>query len=285
MAGPLMAKPNTGVSAAGPSLVERGLAALPLLAPGTAGLGYLALFGAPQSYILINAAALLTGVVWAMIGWLPKADTLARGGTLALILILALTLRLGPEADGITRWFALGSFTLHVGLLVIPTLAVLSARDDLLGPFVLLFALAIAAFQPDAASALALTGAAFGLALANFDRRAAAIGGVGLFVVAWTALMPNLAPQPFVERVLADLWSASPLAALALASSLIASLALILRAPAPAPTRHALAGALAGFILAALLGDYPTPLIGYGAASIIGLGLALPAIRKEEPAR
>ena len=67
-----------------------------------------------------------------------------------------------------------------------------------------------------------------------------------------------------------------------LAVSLVTSLALILRAPTPA--RWPLAGALSGFVLAALLGDYPTPLIGYGAASIIGLGLALPAMRTKEPA-
>lgn len=271
-------------SAASPSFVERGLAALPLLVPGLAGLGYLALFGAPISYMLVNAVALLAGAIWAMIGWLPKAESLARGGTIALIVLLALTLRIGPEADGITRWVSLGDFPLHVGLAVIPALAVLSARDDLLGPFILLLALAIAAFQPDAASTLALTGAAFGLALANFDRRVGAVGGLGLFATAWAALLPNLAPQPFVERVLAELWSASPFAAFVLAASLIASLALILRAPVPARPRFALAGALAGFIVAALLGDYPTPLIGYGAASIIGLGLALPAIRKEYPA-
>ncbi len=271
-------------SAASPSLVERGSGALPLLVPGLAGLGYLAVFGAPKSYMLVNAAALLVGAIWAMIGWLPKAESLARGGTIALIALMALTLRIGPEVNGITRWFSLGGFTLHVGLAVIPVLAVLSARDDLLGPFILLLALAIAAFQPDAASTLALTGAAFGLALANFDRRVGAVGGLGLFATAWAALLHNLAPQPFVERVLAELWSASPFAAFVLAASLIASLALILRAPLPAPPRFALAGALAGFIVAALLGDYPTPLIGYGAASIIGLGLALPAIRKEYPA-
>ena len=67
--------------------------------------------------------------------------------------------------------------------------------------------------------------------------------------------------------------------------SLIASVALILTAPyAPKAPRFALAGALGGFILAALLADYPTPLVGYGAASILGLALALPAIRKRERA-
>ncbi|MEL6708326.1 MAG: hypothetical protein AAFP79_08585 [Pseudomonadota bacterium] len=281
----MMADPMIGESAAGPSFFERGLAALPLLVPGLAGLAYLALFGAPNSYVLINAGALMAGSAWALFGWFPKSDMLERGGAIAVLLLLALTLRLGPEVEGITRWFTLGGFTLHVGLTVIPVLAVLSARDEELGPYLLLAALIIATFQPDAASTLALTGAAFGLALAEHDRRAAAIGGLGLFATAWASLRPNLAPQPFVERVIADLWPEAPVASILLGLSLLASVTLILRAPsASSAPNFSLAGALAGFIAAALLGDYPTPLIGYGAASIIGLGLALPAIRETKAA-
>ena len=39
--------------------------------------------------------------------------------------------------------------------------------------------------------------------------------------------------------------------------------------------RHALAGSLFGFSLAAIVSNYPSVLIGYGAAPIIGYGLAL----------
>ena len=39
--------------------------------------------------------------------------------------------------------------------------------------------------------------------------------------------------------------------------------------------RHALAGPLFGFSLAATVSNYPSVLIGYGAAPIIGYGLAL----------
>ena len=92
---------------------------------------------------------------------------------------------------------------------------------------------------------------------------------------------PNLPPQPFVERVFFDAFSKSVVTGAMLALSLIAGLTLILRAPgAERATRYALAGTLLGFILASLVGDYPTPLIGYGAAAIVGIGLALPAMRE-----
>ena len=200
-----------------------------------------------------------------------------------LIALLVLPLLIGPEVQGVARWFALGSFSLNSGLTLISLIAVLSAWNEDLGPYSLLLALDVVTFQPDAASTLALTGAAFGLALANRDRRARAIGAVGVFATAWASLTPNLPPQPFVEGVIPAVWSVSPIVAIALALSLIASLALILSASGdPRAPRFTLAGAMAGFVAAALLRDYPAPLIGYGAASIIGLGLALPAIRSEE---
>ncbi|MEM7703725.1 MAG: hypothetical protein AAF251_17440 [Pseudomonadota bacterium] len=274
-----------GERTSGPTFKQRGLVALPLLVPGLAGIAYLALFGAPPSYVLINASALAVSLVWAMFGWFPKSDTLESVGTISVLLLLALTLRLGPEVEGITRWISFGGFTLHIGLTVIPILSVLSTRDRDFGPYLLLIALGIATFQPDAASTLALTGAAFGLAIAEHDRRAAAIGGMGLVATIWASLKPNLAPQPFVERVIPDLLAEAPVAAILLGLSLLVGMAMILRAPrASSSPKLALAGALIGFIAAALFGDYPSPLIGYGAASIIGLGLALPAIRDTEAA-
>lgn len=269
--------------AARPTFAQRSFGALPLLIPSLAGLAYLALFAAPQSYILINAGALAVGLGWSIFGWTPKSWHMERGGSVALFLLLALTLRAEPEVEGITRWFAFGGFSLHAGLVLIPLIAVLSAKDEDLGAYVLLMALAITVFQPDAASALALTGAAFGMALTNHDRRAGAVGGIGLFAVAWASLTPNLAPEPFVERVIQDVWVEAPFLAILLTASLIASIALILRNQnAAQATKFALAGTFIGFTVAAILGDYPTPLIGYGASSIIGLSLALPAIRNQE---
>jgi hypothetical protein len=40
----------------------------------------------------------------------------------------------------------------------------------------------------------------------------------------------------------------------------------------------ALAGVLAGFVAMAMIGPYPTPLIGYGVAPILGFALAIGAV-------
>ena len=64
--------------------------------------------------------------------------------------------------------------------------------------------------------------------------------------------------------------------ALALGGSLLAAFLLSAHAlPAEMRVRHALAGSLFGFSLAATVSNYPSVLIGYGAAPIIGYGLAL----------
>lgn len=275
-----MATPTTGESAAQPVFLERGLAALPLLVPGLAGLAYLVLFGAPSSYLAINALALAGGSLWAAFGSLPARVSRVRALLAALLALLALPLIAGPSVDGIARWLSLGGFTLNVGLLAVPLIAVQSAQEPKFAPLCLLVATLIAFAQPDAAAALALSFAALASWKASRDWRAGAVGALGLFASAGAALSGNLPPQPFVEGVLTDLARTAPLMAALLGFSLIASLTLILRAPSPRTTRWPLAGALTGFALAALLGDYPAPLIGYGAASILGLGLALPALGK-----
>ncbi|MEM1196558.1 MAG: hypothetical protein AAGH57_10680 [Pseudomonadota bacterium] len=281
-----MGKPDDRVlakaeSASGPTWKKRGWAALPFLIPGLAGIAYLTLLGAPQSYGLINAGAMAAGLIWACIGCRASGPSIAVAMALGCIALFALPLLTGPVVEGNGRWLSLGGFTLHMGLTCIPLIAVLSAQDERFGPFLLLAATGVALLQPDAASTLALSGAAFGVAAANSDRRAAAIGALGLLATAAAILAPNPAPQAYVERVIPHMWGASPAMAILVSLSLVASVALILTTPhAPKAPRFALAGALSGLIFAALLADYPTPLVGYGAASILGLGLALPAIGK-----
>jgi len=257
-------------------IAERGAAALVLVVPVLAGLVYQTLFGAPQSYIAVNAAALALGVLWAMFGRVPSSDMALRITAIGCAVLLALPLLTGPSIDGVARWLPLGGFTLHIGMTLIPLIAALSARIATTGPMLLLVGMMIVRFHPDMASALALSGAAFGLAIADRSRLAAIVGILGLATAGLTSLTGNLPPQEFVERIIPDLMNVSPIMAVILMLSLIVSLALILRAPGTSRApRYAVAGSLGGFILAALLGDYPTPLIGYGTAAIIGVALGL----------
>ncbi len=254
----------------------RSPAMLALAAPCLAGLGFLALFKAPSSYLIVNASALGIGLVWIATG--PTLGRLRAVRALAImcLAILAAPLVTGPELDGITRWIPLGPFQLHTGMLAIPLLACLAASDRDYGPPMLLAAGLICLAQPDAASGFALMGAATGLYFAWHDWKPGLVAillfGVGLIA----AMRGELAPQPFVERVLVDVAMVNIPVALALFGALIASFALMLGAIGQTSAfRYALAGSFAGFSLIAVLSNYPSILIGYGASPILGFALAL----------
>ena len=251
--------------------------ALPVLG----GIGALWLMGAPSSFLLVNAGALTLGL--AIIGVSPHLDAsrTQRFAVAALLVLLMLPLLTGPYVNGIARWLPLGPFTLHAGMLGIPLLAVLAARDEDYSAPILLAGILAAAFQPDAASGLALTFAAMGLYNAKRDWKDGVVAGTGFFATLVMWVRGELPAQPFVERVLVDVAVVQPLAALALLACLVASFLLILHAlPAPLAQRHALAGTLFGFSIAAVLSNYPSALIGYGAAPILGFAVALSQIER-----
>ena len=86
----------------------------------------------------------------------------------------------------------------------------------------------------------------------------------------------ELPPATFVERVFLDAASRSVPAAIALALALTGGFfAMLHLSPLERSARYALAGSLFGFTIASLMNLYPTPLVGYGAAPILGFGLAL----------
>ena len=244
------------------------------------GLLGLYFIGAPVRIIATNAAAAAVAVPLFMI---TRRLPWQSGWVAALLLSLfAATLVFGPEVDGVRRWLALGPIRLHIGMAVVPSVAVAAAllpgRSGLL-----CFALValIAALQPDLATALAVFAAA--LAIAMVERRTP---------VRWFALLPSgiafawclayrdtLAPVRFVEGIWADAAARTPL----LAGAMLLSLALIVVAPLigwPTMTdRQRAAGpafvaSVLGFMLASVIGPYPVPLFGGGAAAIIGSILA-----------
>ena len=161
-------------------------------------------------------------------------------------------------------------------MLVLPALCVLAARNRKLAAPILLAALVAVFFQPDAASGLAIAFAALGLHHVTRDWKVGAVAALGLVASLFMATRGQLPPQPFVEQVLADAAQANLFIAVALALALVAAFALILTAiPFDRAKRFTLAGLLFGFVAMAVIASYPTPLIGYGAAPILGFGLAL----------
>ncbi|MBW3168760.1 hypothetical protein KUW10_10450 [Qipengyuania flava] len=257
-------------------MAGRMVCAIALGIPVLAGLAYLGLSGAPFVYIASNGLALVVALAATAFLRVRLSDRQCRILSVLLLLLLYVPLLTGPHVNGIARWLPMGPVALHAGALALPALVVLAARDDDYAPPILLAALLAASLQPDAATGLAVMLAAVGLYNATRDWRLVPVAGIAFLASIIAGLRGELPAQPFVERVLVDLALQQPLAALGLGASLLAAFVLFAHAlPAEKPARHALAGSLFGFSLAAIVSNYPSVLIGYGAAPIIGYGLAL----------
>ncbi len=254
------------------------LTLLALAAPVISGLAWMAWAGAPGAWLAINAGAL--GVALALALWLPLPR--GNGGQLALavglVVLLAVTLLFGTQAEGVRRWLSLGPLRLHTGYLVMPLLVVLASRLPVKPASYLLFgAVLTSALQPDRATCVAM---AAGIAVIFIRRPVMPLAGpmaaalTGVFI---TFDQPDpLQPVRFVEQVQSDALAANPLFGALLMLVTFAPLLLLF-------DRKRSAQPLVVFLIAAGLmafaGPYPAILIGYGAAPILGLGLALAALR------
>lgn len=254
----------------------RALAVTTLAIPVLAGIAYLAAFGAPARYMATNAGALALAA--AAIALAPRR--LGRTGRWVLIAAALAAcfapLLTGPAIAGVARWLPLGPVSLHAGMVAVPVLAVLVAEEDTNAPALLSLALLAALLQPDMATGAALMLAGVGLCDARRDWRYGVFAIVAFVASLVAAMSGELPAQPFVEHVIALLARSHPFAALGLLATLLASFCLMVGAvPGGAASRKALAGCLVGFSFAGLVSNYPSALIGYGAAPILGFGLAL----------
>ncbi|MGF7146606.1 hypothetical protein FHS96_000215 [Sphingomonas zeicaulis] len=261
-------------------------AACAIVATGL-GLGYLAIAGAPLRHIQMNLAALTVGLAAAAVLAIHMRATAAA---VAAALLLPLTLGFGETVNGATRWLALGGVTVQPGLMLVPMAALgfAHARNGVTAAAMILLAGVLAA-QPDRAMAGALAAAMLVVALRRFGPWSAvalAAAGAG-FVV--TLLLPDTQPaMPHVDGIIASSFAVHPLAG----AAVIGGLAVML-IPAVSGWMldrcrrdlHAVFGAIWGaIILAAALGNYPTPLVGYGGSAIIGYALCLALLpRRRSP--
>ena len=245
-----------------------------LVVPVLAGLAWMTLGGAPTGWIEVNALALVFALALATLLPLPHTERgiLILAGS--LVLALWATGLAGVPVEGIRRWVGIGPVRLHLGYLTLPLLVMLTARLPGLPALALLIAaLGATVLQPDLAATVALTAS---MLVAAVQRR----GLIGL-IMTISSLMacyyllgqPDaLAPVRFVEHVQRDAWVVQPAAGAILTLAGLAPL-LLLRQAAP------LAALLVAAGLMAFAGPYPSILIGYGAAPILGFGLALAALR------
>ena len=252
------------------------MAVAALAIPVCAGLGYLLPFGAPRTFPLINTGALVVAVLWIALApsrFSPIVRHVLMAVTLVLLFVPLLT---GPSIDSVARWLPLGPFQLHAGMLVVPALAVLAGKETDNAPIWLSLALLAALLQPDMATGAALMLAAVGLYDATRDWKFGVFAIVAFVASIVAAIHGELPAQPFVERIIFVVARTDIVAALVLVAALVASFYLIVSGPAGGePSRKALAGSLVGFSFAGMVSNYPSALIGYGAAPILGFGLAL----------
>ena len=241
--------------------------------------------GAPAHYAPVNIGAFILGLLAIAFLRPPRAEPVALGAGAVLVAILALPLLTGPSLDGVTRWLPLGPLQLHSGMLVVPLLAALATKLGQRGWILLAAAMVPAALQPDAASVLALSLASFAMAFIQRDWRPAVTGLAGLALAVWAWTRGGLPPVPFVEGILPMLWENAEhrVQAAGLALLLLAPILYMLRLRGEElQAALPVAAAYAGFLAISCVGPYPVPLAGYGAASILGMMLALAIIAPAE---
>ncbi|MGB3167491.1 MAG: hypothetical protein WBA68_12025 [Alteraurantiacibacter sp.] len=264
-----------------PAVRDRLPALAALAIPVLAGAEWMAVAAAPVSYIAVNLVTLAVMAAWVLLGRGPHTATSRHILTGIMLVVMLSAIAVGPQVASITgdrvmRWFPLGPLSLHTGMVAVPTLAVLAARNRKLAAPIIVAGTVAAWLQPDAATGFALTFAALGIHHVTKDWRVGLACALGFAASIEMALRGELPPQPFVERALVQALTETPLFGVLLVAGLMASFALLAtQVNLNAEKRFALFGALFGFVLMSVMSNYPTPLIGYGAAPIIGFGIAL----------
>ncbi len=262
------------------SQIDRPRSFAALCAAAAVGLGfvYLTLAGAPVSYVAMNGAALALGLL--TLGVLREAGRLGRVpyGAVSLLLagLLLLVGLIGVSAEGVRRWIAVGGVSLQPGLVLMPLLALNVARSrDALSVLAVAIAALALALQPDRAMAGALAAGLAALAMVRFDRVVLAALGAALSGFAVTLVRPDASSaMPFVDQIFLSSFAVHPLAGLAVTGGAALMLAPAIAGLARDPghrAAYAVFGAVwLAVIAAAALGNYPTPLVGYGGSAILG---------------
>lgn len=248
------------------------------LAATCLGIAYLMAAGAPASRSVINGVAFLLGAV-ALAGVGGAMPQISRhSGPLVLVMgfSLLVTAVLGVAADGASRWIMIGPLSVQVSLVFLPLMAVTFARYPTLAGCLGIAVAALAlALQPDRAMAGVLAFAMAVLAITRPGSLTASALIVALTAFLVSLMRPDELPAvPYVDQVLFTAFQVHILAGAAVwLGSLLLLVPPILGWRGNADLGHAylVFGAVwLGCIAAAALGNYPTPVVGYGGSAILG---------------
>lgn len=255
------------------------------------GVAHLCVAGAPFSMIVVNIASLIVGLV--MLAGATRWHLLPRdshGPPMVIMAgLLVLTSMFGIASQGVARWVAVGSLMVQPSLILLPALIMIYARDSTgAGVAAIIVAAAAMALQSDRAMA----GAMFaGMAVLWIWRRnrqvAVALAASGTSFLITFARTDSMPPARFTEGVLISSWQSHPLIGLAVAvgaAMLLLPCAVSRGNRNIASERCAVFGAIwLAIILAAVLGNYPAPLVGYGGSAIIGYLLSACMLPPKQP--
>lgn len=252
------------------------------------GVVYMAIAGAPVRYLGVNAGALVIGLT--MLALLGRTVAAGQRWTGVAIIAIAGTLLatafLGSEVDGAARWVNLGGLAIQPSLILLPVILVAFSRTrTALATAGIVAAAAAIALQPDRAMAGMLALCLAALAVIRRDRHviAALAASVASFV-ATLARADTLPASPYVDQILYtsfDVHAGAGLAVLGgLALLLVPAIVGWSRDADNRATYTAFGAVWLAAIVAAALGNYPTPIVGYGGSAIIGYALSLLALPK-----
>ncbi|MFN4288846.1 MAG: FtsW/RodA/SpoVE family cell cycle protein [Brevundimonas sp.] len=241
--------------------------------------------GAPGSAMVIQAAAAGLGALLALgiaRARLPGREAVRASVLIVLLVIMALPLVFGPELAGARRWLQLGPVSTQPSMILLPVVIWLAAagRASPVSSLLVLAHGAVLALQFDAAALTGLT-LAWAASRALCPQRDALHGWLvsaallALSVHAW--IRPDDLPSvAYVEQVLPGAWQAG--AVTGAMASLAAVLVVAMFAVPERKDRALVAGLAAfytGLVGAALIGNYPLPVVGLGASLVLGWLIAL----------
>ncbi|NJO33021.1 MAG: hypothetical protein HC869_07580 [Rhodospirillales bacterium] len=253
------------------------------------GLGYLWASDAPLHALIVNLVALLLGIACLAIVILTQRfwqhSPMATAVLAGLLVITTLT---GITVEGATRWVSVGPFALQPSLILLPAMILAFGRAVTpLTTFCVISATIAVASQPDRAMvAVALAGLLV-IGLTQPNRRTLLALSAAAVALAYTSIVPDSLPAvAHVDGILFSALAVHPLAAIAvwLGSFLLIVPALVggLSDRSARPSHLAFGTIWAVTVLAAALGNYPTPVVGYGASAIIGYFLSIAALPREQ---
>lgn len=247
------------------------------------GLAYLGFSNAPLQYIIVNLCATAIGVAFffAMNNSERHGAEFSQLVWLGLAVLLLGTTSFGLRVEGASRWLRVGSLTLQPSLILVPvTLVAYFQRRSLIAAVgIVVVALALA-LQPDRAMAGVLASATIFIAIMVRDRRTSAVALSALASFGATMYRADTLPAvPHVDRILFTAFDVNMVAgcAVILGACLLFLPAFLVRGSSRREIdAYAVFGVIwLAIVAAAAIGNYPTPVVGYGGSAILGYFLSI----------